>query len=79
MFRFKLIYFFSELRQSRNRLLDLLTDPNNDTATMNAALEKYLAFLCALIVSPDEKGGESKLRYTTRFRWTQSLLGNTPM
>ncbi|KAG8193370.1 hypothetical protein JTE90_022998 [Oedothorax gibbosus] len=69
----------SELRQSRNRLLDLLTDPNNDTTSLNAALEKYLTFLRALIVSPDEKGGESKLRYSTRFLWTQSLLGNTPI
>ncbi|GFU42189.1 BRO1 domain-containing protein BROX [Nephila pilipes] len=69
----------SELRQSRNRLLDLLSDPNNDTTTFDAALEKYLSFLHALIVAPDEKGGESKLRYAARFRWTQSLLGNTPL
>ncbi|GIX84383.1 BRO1 domain-containing protein BROX, partial [Caerostris extrusa] len=69
----------SELRQSRNRLLDLLSDPNNDTTTLNAAFEKYLSFLHALIVAPDEKGGESKLRYAARFRWTQSLFGNTPI
>ncbi|GFQ81346.1 BRO1 domain-containing protein BROX [Trichonephila clavata] len=69
----------SELRQSRNRFLDLLSDPNSDTTTFDAAFEKYLSFLHALIVAPDEKGGESKLRYAARFRWTQSLLGNTPL
>ncbi|XP_055926236.1 BRO1 domain-containing protein BROX-like [Argiope bruennichi] len=69
----------SELRQSRSRLLDLLSDPNNDTASFDAALERYLSFLHAMIVAPDEKGGESKLRYATRFRWTQTLLSNTPI
>lgn len=67
------------MRQSRNRLLDLLSDPNNDTTLLSNAFEKYLSFLHALIVAPDEKGGESKLRYSARFRWTQSLLGNTPL
>jgi hypothetical protein len=69
----------SELRQSRNRLLDLLSDPNNNTTALSNAFEKYLSLLHALIVAPDEKGGESKLRYSARFRWTQSLLGNTPI
>ncbi|XP_054723222.1 LOW QUALITY PROTEIN: BRO1 domain-containing protein BROX-like [Uloborus diversus] len=69
----------SEIRQSRNRLLDLLSDPNNDAATLTTAFERYLSFLHGLIVAPDEKGGESKLRYSARFRWTQSLMGNTPL
>ncbi|XP_071043249.1 BRO1 domain-containing protein BROX-like [Parasteatoda tepidariorum] len=68
----------SELRQSRNRLLDLLTDPNNTTTNLDEAFNKYLSLLRGMIIAPDEKGGESRLRYTTRFRWTQTLLGNTP-
>ncbi|XP_035222525.1 BRO1 domain-containing protein BROX-like [Stegodyphus dumicola] len=68
----------SELRQTRNRLLDLLTDPNHEADTLNTAFERYLSLLLGLIVSPDGKG-ESKLRYTTRFRWTQSLLGDIPL
>ncbi|KFM81464.1 BRO1 domain-containing protein BROX, partial [Stegodyphus mimosarum] len=72
------IQLCSELRQTRNRLLDLLTDPNHDADTLNTAFERYLSLLLGLIVSPDGKG-ESKLRYTTRFRWTQSLLGDIPL
>lgn len=69
----------SELRQTRNRLLDLLSDANHDASIVDSSFDRYLSFLHGLIISPDEKGGESKLRYAARFRWTQSLLGNTPL
>ncbi|KAH9375458.1 hypothetical protein HPB48_015433 [Haemaphysalis longicornis] len=69
----------SDLRLARNHLLDLLTDPANDIGTVDTALNSYLALLAGLITAPDEKGGESKLRNSTRFRWTQSMLGQSPL
>uniref|UniRef100_A0A131YJH6 Signal transduction protein n=1 Tax=Rhipicephalus appendiculatus TaxID=34631 RepID=A0A131YJH6_RHIAP len=69
----------SDLRLARNHLLDLLTDPLNDIGTIETALNTYLALFAGMILAPDEKGGESKLRYTTRFRWTQTMLGQSPL
>jgi len=69
----------SELRQSRNLLLDIISNPNNEMMTLTNALNKYLGLLHGFIVSLDaEEGGESKLRHALRFRWTNTLLGNTP-
>lgn len=69
----------SETRQARSRLLDILTDPNHDVSALEAALNNYLSYLHGFISAIDEKGGESRLRYAVRFRWTQTLLGNTPL
>uniref|UniRef100_A0A6B0VCP5 Putative signal transduction protein n=1 Tax=Ixodes ricinus TaxID=34613 RepID=A0A6B0VCP5_IXORI len=69
----------SDLRQARNHLLDLLTDPGNDVGTVEASLNAYLSLFVGLLLAPDEKGGESKLRNSLRFRWTQSMLGNSPL
>ncbi|CAN8009320.1 unnamed protein product, partial [Ixodes pacificus] len=66
-------------RQARNHLLDLLTDPGNDVGTVEASLNAYLSLFVGLLLAPDEKGGESKLRNSLRFRWTQSMLGNSPL
>lgn len=67
----------SELRLARNRLLDLLCDPNNNISIIEDALNNYLSLLQGLLVAIDDKGGESKLRYAIRFRWTNTMLGNT--
>ncbi|XP_013781239.1 BRO1 domain-containing protein BROX-like [Limulus polyphemus] len=68
----------SELTQARNSLLELLCDPNHTVTAVETALNNYLALLQGLFIAADERGGESKLRYALRFRWTNSLLGNTP-
>jgi len=69
----------SELRQARNHLLELLIDPNNEPETIVTALNTYLSLLHGFITSLDpEKGGDSLLRHALRFRWTNTLLGNTP-
>jgi len=70
----------SELRQSRNHLLDIISNPNNDMTTLMNALNKYLGLLHGFIVSLDveKEGGDSTLRHALRFRWTNTLLGNTP-
>ncbi|XP_023236415.1 BRO1 domain-containing protein BROX-like isoform X1 [Centruroides sculpturatus] len=66
----------SELRLARNRLLDLLCDPNNSVENVENCLNNYLSLLQGLFIAIDEKGGESKLRYAIRFRWSNTMLGN---
>jgi len=70
----------SELRQTRNLLLDIISNPNNEMTTMMNALNNYLGLLHGFIVSldPESESRDSKLRHALRFRWTNTLLGNTP-
>jgi hypothetical protein len=69
----------NELRQTRNLLLDVISNPNNEISTLTTALDNYLSLLHGFIVSVDgETTGDSKLRHALRFRWTNTLLGNTP-
>jgi len=70
----------SELRQSRNLLLEIISNPHNDMTTLMNALNKYLSLLHGFIVSLDAEkaGSDSDLRLALRFRWTNTLLGNTP-
>ncbi|KAG7154059.1 BRO1 domain-containing protein BROX-like [Homarus americanus] len=69
----------SDLRQSRLRLLQLLPDANHEIDVVEPALTLYLSLLRGLIEVPeDQSSGWSKLRHSIRFRWTQSMLGNTP-
>src|SRR6218665_3371836 len=69
----------SELRLTRNLLLDVMANPNNEPSALSAAVNNYLGLLDGFIVSLDEeKAGDSKLRHAVRYRWTNTLLGNTP-
>ena len=68
----------SELRQARQKLLQLLPDAGHGSSELETALGAYLALLTAFIQTPDDAGQESKLRRVLRFRWTHTLLGNTP-
>uniref|UniRef100_T1IPS0 BRO1 domain-containing protein n=1 Tax=Strigamia maritima TaxID=126957 RepID=T1IPS0_STRMM len=68
----------SELRQTRSRLLTLIADANHEVHAIETAANAYFSFLQGFLVAIDEQGGESKLRHSIRFRWTNSLLGNTP-
>jgi len=68
----------SELRQARHRLLELLPDAGHEAAELEAALTAYLALLTGFLQAPDAPGQDSKLRHVLRFRWTHTLLGNSP-
>jgi len=61
-------------------LLDIIMNPNNEMTTLSNALNKYLGLLHGFVVSLDaeKEGSSSKLRHALRFRWTNTLLGNTP-
>lgn len=64
------------MRQTRNKLLELLTDPNHDTQTMQKAVSDYFSLLLGLIQPFEENESENKLRRAIKYRWTNSLLGN---
>ncbi|XP_071515463.1 BRO1 domain-containing protein BROX-like isoform X1 [Panulirus ornatus] len=69
----------SDLRQARSRLLQLLPDANHEIDVVEPALTLYLSLLRGVIEAPEgESSGWSKMRHAIRFRWTHSMLGNTP-
>ena len=81
---------FSDLKQSRGRILELLPDPHHDIPKIESALKLYLAVLRGFLEPPSKptnksaeeevaSGGtrESKLRLAVRFRWSQSMLGTS--
>jgi len=75
----KTFSIFSDLRQHRNKLLELLTDPNHDKNTMEKTANDYFSLLTGLVKSWEDGEPENKLKKAVKFRWTNSLLGNTPM
>ena len=93
LFNYKPIFSpisFSDLKQSRARMLELLPDPHHDIPKIESALKLYLAVLRGFLEPPsnqnnksDEEGAPtsgtraSKLRLAVRFRWSQSMLGTS--
>ena len=71
------IFFFSDLKQSRLRILELLPDPHHDAPKMETAIKLYFGLLRGFMEFTTSEGSTSasKLRHSVRFRWTQSLLG----
>lgn len=67
-----------DLKQARVKLLELVANPSGDVGLLDSAATAYLSLLHGFLQSLDEKGGESKLRHSFRFRWTNTLKGNTP-
>lgn len=77
IFRLIQYFIFSDLKQSRKRLLELLPDANHEIDVVEPALTLYLALLRGLIQAP-ESTDSSKMRHAIRFRWSHSVLGTTP-
>jgi len=66
----------SDLRMSRNKLLDIVKDPNLEVETLETGIQQYFSLLLGLIEPPKgvhETSGDSKLRYAITFRWNDSL------
>ena len=70
--------FFRELKLARSKLLNSLTDPSNDTKSIQQAAENYWSLLQGLVNDPAAGSGDSKLRKLIMFKWTNSICGNTP-
>ena len=64
---------------NRTKLLELLTDPNHDKATLEKVSSDYFSLLVGLVKPFEDGETENKLRQAIRFKWTNTLLGNTPM
>ncbi|RUS79632.1 hypothetical protein EGW08_012601 [Elysia chlorotica] len=69
---------FSDLRLTRAKLLELLTDPNHARETVEKAATDYLSLLMGLCIPMDQNEPENKLRKLIKFKWTNTLLGNVP-
>lgn len=67
-----------ELKLARSKLLNYLTDPSNDSKSIQQAAEIYLSLLHGLVNDPVAGSGDSKLRKLVMFKWTNSICGNTP-
>jgi len=65
----------SDLREARSKLLDIVSNPNLEMSSLTSAVESYFSLLQGFVEASDEKGGESKLRYSIKFKWTNTLLG----
>ena len=75
IFTFNSFVFCREMRQTRNKLLELLTDPNHEKSFMEKAVTDYFSLLMGLIQPFEENETENKLRRAIKFKWTNTLLG----
>ncbi|CAF0778484.1 unnamed protein product [Adineta ricciae] len=62
-----------QLRQIRLELLQSLCNPTLETPTVRDLFDKYISLLSGFLTAPDGASDDSKLRYTTKFYWTDSL------
>ncbi|XP_048259074.1 BRO1 domain-containing protein BROX-like [Haliotis rufescens] len=70
---------FSDLRMTRSKLLELLTDPNHDKIVVEKATNDYFSLLLGMYMSFKQDEPENKLRKIIRFKWSSTLLGNVTM
>ena len=66
----------SLLKQSRARLLQAYCEPANSYEAVQAEFATYVSLLvgfCNDVATGRSSGGDSKLRYSIRSKWTQSL------
>ncbi|XP_029643051.2 BRO1 domain-containing protein BROX [Octopus sinensis] len=68
----------SDLRMTRNNLLDLLTDPGHDKTIIIKAYTEYFAFLQGLYQNYEGQS-ENKLQKAIYFKWTNTLKGKIPV
>ncbi len=62
-----------QLRQLRIELLQSLCNPTLETSTVRDIFDKYISLLSGFMTAPEGGSDDSKLRYTTRFYWGDSL------
>ena len=65
----------SMLRQIRSDLLKLYSDPSNNVETCGNLFKQYVSLLTGFLndLSGRNSGGDSKLRFTFKSKWSQSL------
>ena len=60
------------LKRERDSLLKLLTDPSSSLESVHSIFTIYTSLLLGFLNEPSS-GSESKLRYSIKPKWTQSL------
>ena len=55
-----------------------MSDPSSGVQETESLLNKYLSLLIGMTNGP-QASGPSKLRHVSKYKWTQMLLGNTPV
>ncbi|GFO04075.1 Bro1 domain-containing protein brox-like [Plakobranchus ocellatus] len=70
---------FSDLRLTRSKLLEMLTDPNHSRDAMEKVSSDYLSLLLGLCIPMEQNESENKLRKLIKFKWTNTLQGNVPI
>jgi hypothetical protein len=68
-----------QLRQLRLELLQLLCNPTLETTNIRDIFDKYISLLTGFVTPPDGSSDDSKLRYTTKFYWSDSLTKLDPI
>lgn len=65
----------SMLRQTRSDLLKLYSDPSNTVENVETLFKQYMSLITGFVndLSGRNSGGDSKLRYSFKSKWTQSL------
>lgn len=63
------------LRQTRSDLLKLYSDPSNTVENVETLFKQYMSLITGFVndLSGRNSGGDSKLRYSFKSKWTQSL------
>ncbi|XP_076441744.1 BRO1 domain-containing protein BROX-like [Babylonia areolata] len=68
---------FSDMRTNRNKLLEMLTDPNHSVEAMERTANEYFALIQGLYSQIDPQESENKLRKVIGFKWSSTLTGAT--
>ena len=78
LIQYILLFFtvLSQLKVTRQRLLELFNNHANSVEDLTVAFTEYVGLLKGLVDAPN--GGDSKLRTLTLFKWTNSLGGRVP-
>ncbi|XP_074596643.1 BRO1 domain-containing protein BROX-like [Brevipalpus obovatus] len=70
----------SELRKTREKLIEGLSGLDSDETTIETLFTEYLSLLRGFYENADPTGGDtSKLRGVMKFKWSHSMLGSTLM
>ena len=70
----------SLLKQNRASLLQLHSDPSNGLEAVQTVFKSYISLLLGFMNDTSGRAyGESKLRYTFKARWTQSLSSTSTL
>lgn len=60
-------------------MIESLSDPKESVSVLEEEVNSYLSLLTGMLNGPVDGRGRSKLRHVMRFKWTQTLLGPTPV